>query len=113
VANLESFQVQKRKIASVGLTLLLRMSKEKFSLWTNPFFKPITSIPQGRKAVEATDTFRIFNEQVRGTTTAPDTKMEPEPDEQPITVFTDGMERINPRQAQEFLRGGRQQKQSN
>jgi hypothetical protein len=45
--------VQKRKIASIELTLLLRMSKEKFSLWTNPFFKPITSIPQRGKAVEA------------------------------------------------------------
>jgi hypothetical protein len=36
------------------------------------------------------DTFRIFNDKIRGSKLAPNTKMEPEPDEEPITVFTDG-----------------------
>jgi ribonuclease HI len=36
------------------------------------------------------DTFRIFNDQIRGSTLPPNTKMEPEPDEEPIVVFTDG-----------------------
>ncbi|KAJ6554793.1 hypothetical protein B0H19DRAFT_948378, partial [Mycena capillaripes] len=37
-----------------------------------------------------TDTFRIFTEQFQGSTSPPYTKMEPEPDEEPIAVYTDG-----------------------
>ncbi|KAK7040435.1 hypothetical protein R3P38DRAFT_2367500, partial [Favolaschia claudopus] len=37
-----------------------------------------------------TDTFRIFNDGIRSSGYAPDTRMEPEPDEEYIDVFTDG-----------------------
>jgi ribonuclease HI len=45
-----------------------------------------------RITVEGTigDTFRIFTSGLKGGTAAPDTRMEPEPDEEMITVYTDG-----------------------